>query len=57
MKGDFMRSWFESVYSDGTRGFVSNPEPNLSDEVEITIRVLNTDEINDVILWRITNEA
>ena len=45
-----MRSWFESVYSDGTRGFVSNPEPNLSDEVEITIRVLNTDEINDVIL-------
>ena len=50
-----MRSWFESVYSDGTRGFVSNPEPNLSDEVEITIRVLNTDEINDVILWRIIN--
>lgn len=52
-----MKNWLDSVYSDGTIGFVSNPEPNLGDEIEISIRLWEKSPIKDVLLKRIINGA
>ena len=34
-----MEKWLESVYSDGSSYFVSNPEPELGEEVAVRIRM------------------
>ena len=34
-----METWFESVHSDGTAAFVSNPAPKLFEDVTIRIRM------------------
>ena len=34
-----MKTWLESVHSDGTAAFVSSPHPKLSETVKIRIRM------------------
>ena len=52
-----MRNWTESIYSDGTGAFVSNPAPRLQEEITITLRFLHEESVSDVLLWRIVNGA
>ncbi len=52
-----MRNWIESIYSDGTRGFVSNPLPKLSEKVMVKLRIWEGAPVNDVILRQIVNGA
>jgi len=50
-----MKTWFESVHSDGTAAFVSNPSPNLFENVEIRIRMYDTAPVKHVILRYMPN--
>ena len=43
-------NWQDSIYSDGSKHFVTNPTPELGEEVEIRLRVLKDAPIDDVIL-------
>lgn len=52
-----MEQWLESVYSDGTECFVSNPQPNLGETVYIKIRMYENAPIRHVFLRTITNGA
>ncbi len=52
-----MRNWLDSIYSDGTVGFVSNPTPELRDEIEISLRLWEESPVKDVLLRRIINGA
>ena len=45
-----MSKWLESVYSDSTKYFVSNPYPKVNDMVTISIRMRKNDEIRKVFL-------
>ena len=52
-----MKNWLDSIYSDGTVGFVSNPTPELRDEIEISLRLWEESPVKDVLLRRIINGA
>ncbi len=45
-----MSNWLESVYSDSTKYFVSNPYPELHEKVTISIRMRKNDAIRSVYL-------
>lgn len=45
-----MCNWLKSVYSDSTGYFVSNPYPEMNEEVTIVIRMLKNNEIRKVFL-------
>jgi len=50
-----MKSWLESVHSDGTAAFVSNPSPKLSEEVTIRLRMYADAPVKHVILRSMPN--
>ncbi|MBQ7434085.1 MAG: alpha-glycosidase [Lachnospiraceae bacterium] len=52
-----MEQWLESVYSDGTECFVSNPEPALFETVTIRIRMYEDTPVRHVLLRTIPNGA
>ncbi|MBQ0059147.1 MAG: alpha amylase N-terminal ig-like domain-containing protein [Lachnospiraceae bacterium] len=43
-------NWKDSVYSDGTEYFVSNPQPVLGEMVKISLRLLKTAPVQHVLL-------
>ena len=45
-----MEQWLKSIYTDGTKYFVSNPLPKKGEEVTISIRMLDGAPIKGVIL-------
>ncbi|MCR5608682.1 MAG: alpha-glycosidase [Lachnospiraceae bacterium] len=45
-----MEKWLESVYSDGTRYFVSNPYPSVGDTIEFKIRFYKDSPVRAVFL-------
>ncbi len=52
-----MITWLESVYSDGTAAFVSNPFPKLFETVKIRIRMYETAPVEAVLLRSRPNGA
>lgn len=50
-----MKTWFESVHSDGTAAFVSNPAPELFEDVKIRLRVYEDAPVRHVILRSMPN--
>ena len=52
-----MEQWLESVYSDGTECFVSNPQPKLGETVKIRIRMYEDAPVKHVILRTMPNGA
>ena len=51
------QQWLESVYSDGTGCFVSNPAPALGETVEISLRMVATAPVRHVFLRSVPNGA
>ena len=45
-----MEKWLESVYSDGTEEFVSNPKPKLFETVKVRIRMYEDAPVQHVLL-------
>ncbi len=52
-----MKNWLESVHSDGTAAFVSNPHPALGETVKIRIRMYADAPVQHVFLRTIPNGA
>lgn len=52
-----MEKWLESVYSDGTADFVSNPSPKLFENVTVKIRMYEDAPVKHVFLRSIPNGA
>lgn len=52
-----MNNWLNSVYSDGTRGFVSDPLPKLKSTVTVRLRFLEDAPVVDVLLRQMVNGA
>ena len=52
-----MRDWTKSIYSDGTEGYVSNPAPEMGEEITISLSLMSGAPVSDVLLWRIVNGA
>ena len=52
-----MNTWLESVHSDGTAAFVSNPSPALFETVTIRIRMYENAPVKHVLLRTIPNGA
>lgn len=50
-----MNTWLESVYSDGTAAFVSNPLPKLFETVTVRIRMYESAPVKQVLLRSIPN--
>ena len=50
-----METWLESVHSDGTAAFVSNPAPKLFEKVTIRIRMYEDAPVKHVILRSMPN--
>lgn len=50
-----METWFESVHSDGTAAFVSNPSPKIGDDVTICLRMYEDSPVKHVILRSMPN--
>ena len=50
-----METWLESVHSDGTAAFVSNPMPKLFEEITIRIRMYEDAPVKHVILRSMPN--
>ena len=50
-----METWLESVHSDGTAAFVSNPTPKLFEDVTIRLRMYEDSPVNHVILRSMPN--
>lgn len=50
-----MKNWLESVHSDGTAAFVSNPSPKLFEKVTIRIRMYEDAPVKHVILRSMPN--
>lgn len=50
-----MEKWLESVYSDGTAAFVSNPSPSLFETIRIRIRMYEDAPVRHVFLRSIPN--
>lgn len=45
-----MDNWLESVYSDSTKYFVSNPYPKMNEKIKISIRMKSNEEVKKVFL-------
>ena len=52
-----MEQWLESVYSDGTDCFVSNPQPQLHEKVTVLIRMYDDAPVRHVFLRTVPNGA
>ncbi len=52
-----MEKWLESVYSDGTECFVSNPQPELFETVTVRIRMYEDAPVQHVFLRTVQNGA
>ncbi|MCM1143164.1 MAG: alpha-amylase family glycosyl hydrolase [Blautia sp.] len=52
-----MEQWLESVYSDGTECFVSNPQPEMFETVTIWIRLYEDAPVGHVFLRTVPNGA
>ena len=52
-----MEKWLESIYSDGTADFVSNPSPKLYEEVKVRIRMYEDAPVEHVLLRYTPNGA
>ena len=52
-----MNTWLESVHSDGTAAFVSNPSPKLKETVTIRIRMYESAPVEHVLLRTVPNGA
>ena len=52
-----MNNWLESVYSDGTAEFVSDPHPALSQTVKVRLRMYADAPVKHVLLRSIPNGA
>lgn len=52
-----MTNWLDSVYSDGTKMFVSNPTPNIGDTIELTIRFSADAPVKRVMVCSLPNGA
>ena len=52
-----MSNWLESVHSDGTAAFVSNPSPKLFETVTIRIRMYEDAPVEHVLLRTVPNGA
>ena len=52
-----MRNWLNSIYSDGSRGFVSNPAPGIYETVMIYLRVRESAPVENVLLTHNVNGA
>ena len=52
-----MEQWLESVYSDGTECFVSNPQPALHEQVKVWIRMYKDAPVQHVFLRTVPNGA
>ena len=52
-----MEQWLESVHSDGTEEFVSNPHPKLFETVKIRIRMYEDARVRHVFLRSVPNGA
>ncbi|MGB4659952.1 MAG: alpha-amylase family glycosyl hydrolase [Mobilitalea sp.] len=52
-----MQNWLESVYSDGTEYFVSNPLPIRGEEISIYLRMYEVSPVNYVFLRSAVNGA
>ena len=50
-----METWLESVYSDGTAAFVSNPAPALQETVTVRIRMYENAPVRQVLLRSLHN--
>ncbi len=50
-----MNNWLESVYSDGSAAFVSNPSPSLFETVTVSIRFYETALVRAVVLRSMPN--
>ncbi len=50
-----MNQWLESIYSDGSAVFVSNPEPELFETVTVSIRFYETAPVRAVVLRSMPN--
>ena len=50
-----MEQWLESVYSDGTEYFVSNPQPETGETVQIRIRMYEDAPVRHVFLRELVN--
>lgn len=50
-----MKKWHESVHSDGTAAFVSNPSPKLFEDVTIRLRMYENAPVKHVILRSMPN--
>ncbi|MBR1781251.1 MAG: alpha-glycosidase [Oscillospiraceae bacterium] len=52
-----MEQWLESVYSDGTADFVSEPSPQLGDTVRLRVRMYDDAPVKRVVLRALKNGA
>ena len=52
-----MEQWLESVYSDGSRFFVSDPEPELGQTVSVRIRMYESAPVRHVLVRTCPNGA
>ena len=52
-----MNQWLESVYSDGTECFVSNPQPELFEKVTVWLRMYEDAPVQHVFLRTVPNGA
>lgn len=50
-----MNNWLESIYSDGTRAFVSNPSPALFETVTIRLRMYENSPMQHVFIRSLRN--
>lgn len=52
-----MNNWLESIYSDGTADFVSNPSPKIHENVTIKLRMYEDAPVKHVFIRSIPNGA
>lgn len=50
-----MKAWLESVYSDGTAAFVSDPHPRMGDTVTVRLRLYEDAPVRHVLLRSMPN--
>ena len=50
-----MKNWLDSIYSDGTDCFVSNPTPTIGETVQVLLRVYEDSPVKAVYLRRAPN--
>ncbi|WP_408070763.1 alpha-amylase family glycosyl hydrolase [Butyrivibrio sp. JL13D10] len=52
-----MKNWPDSIYSDGTLGFVSNMTPTLGDKVFVSVRMYKDSPVTHAFVRKVTNGA